>query len=655
MTALAKLAWYRNRLALMSVPEVVHRARQTVSKRLMKSGFGRQGEVPAPQGDAFGQPWCALPQGLDPAPYVQEADRLLEGRWRVFALDDAPLGFPPQWNVDPLTGTRAPLDFGKTLDYRDERRVGNIKYLWEPSRHLELVTLAQAWRLGGSPRHLQACGTLLGSWFAQCPFPMGAHWASALELAIRLVNWAVAWHLLGGAASPLFEGEAGRALRDEWLRQVWRHAQFIRGFLSRFSSANNHLLGEYMGLYVAGVTWRCWAESQEWQRMGRQGFEAEALVQNSPDGVNREQGVYYHHEVADMMLLCGLFGRANGDEFGSAYWQRLEAMIAFLAAITDAGGHVPMIGDADDALMVRFDPREGFDPYRSLRATGASLFGRDFGADARAEDDLKTRWLLGDVPAAAPPSSKRLPHAFAEGGYWVLEDRRGTPQEVRLVADAGPLGYLSLAAHGHADALSFVMSLDGQELLIDPGTYAYHTQRRWRDYFRGTSAHNTLRVDGVDQSEIGGNFMWLRKARARCIGFEHTPSRDHWVAEHDGYQRLPDPVLHRRSVALLKPQRRVEVTDILECRRAHRVELFWHFAEGCVPEAEGEQALRVSLGGRKVRLSCTDGRLSLHRGEEDPPLGWVSRRFDRKQPCWTARFELSVEGPARISTVIEYS
>lgn len=74
-----------------------------------------------------------------------EAEALIAERWRVFALDDARLGFPPDWHRDPKTGRQAPRDaFGKAINYRDERLVGDIKYLWEINRHLELVTLAQA-------------------------------------------------------------------------------------------------------------------------------------------------------------------------------------------------------------------------------------------------------------------------------------------------------------------------------------------------------------------------------------------------------------------------------------------------------------------------------------------------------------------------------
>ena len=114
------------------------------------------------------------------------------------------------------------------------------------------------------------------------------------------------------------------------------------------------------------------------------------------------------------------------------------------------------------------------------------LFKRgDFKLKARALDD-RTRWLLGaaaDAEFAALDAEKtRLPlrQAFPEGGYFVLGCDFDTPSEIRLVADAGPLGYRSIAAHGHADALSFTLSVGGREFLIDPGTYAYHTQQAWR-------------------------------------------------------------------------------------------------------------------------------------------------------------------------------
>src|SRR5260221_679250 len=457
---------------------------------------------------------------------AQVLDRMLDdhagGRFDVFALVNVDLGNPPRWNRDPKTGVEAPLEFGKQLDYRDPARVGDCKYLWEPNRHLHLVTLAQAYALTGDARHGQALRTHLESWFDACPFRMGANWSSSLELGLRLVNWALAWQLIGGVDSPLFAGADGGKFRARWLESVYQHADFISGHLSLHSSANNHLVGEVAGLYTAALAWPHWQAALQWRKTAGEILEREAVLQNAPDGVNREQAVSYQQFELDLLLLPPLAPRANGLDFPAGYVARIEARLIHLPSIIDYGGNVPMFGDADDGYAVRLDPRQDFSRYHSLLATGALMFGRgDFKAKAGTLDD-KTRWLFGararEAFDAIDSANARLPirREFPDGGYYILGCDFESDDEIRLVADAGPLGYREIAAHGHADALSFTLSTAGEEFLVDPGTFAYHTKTEWRAYFRGTAAHNTLRVDARDQSQPGGNFMWLRKARARC-------------------------------------------------------------------------------------------------------------------------------------------
>src|SRR5262249_54774612 len=200
-------------------------------------------------------PWIAVPRGVDAAAVIAAADRCAGGRLDVFALRDVALGDPPRWNRDPKTGIEAPLACGKLLDYRDARRVGDIKYLWEPNRHLHLATLAQAHALTGEFRYFAALRDQLESWFAACPDGRGPNWASALEAAIRLINWSIAWQLLGGARSRLLQDGPGAAFRRRWLEGIYRHARFVAGNFSLYSSANNHLLGEASGLFVAALTW----------------------------------------------------------------------------------------------------------------------------------------------------------------------------------------------------------------------------------------------------------------------------------------------------------------------------------------------------------------------------------------------------------------
>lgn len=652
---MTSLAWKINRLKLMGGAEIAWRVRQTLWDRAGKLGLGLVSRPPAPARAGWGAPFFAgdVPPASVPA-VLALADSLLAGRWDVFALRGVALGFPPEWNRDPSTGTLAPLGLGKLIDYRNEKLVGHIKYLWEPSRHLELVTLALAWKCSGEARYADGVRTLLQSWFDQCPYPQGAHWSSALELAVRLLNWSCAWQLLGGADAPLFAGAEGQRFQRRWLDSIYQHCDFIARNLSRHSSANNHLFGEYTGLYVASLTWPCWSASRRWRAQARRGLERETLRQNGADGVNREQAIYYQHEVMDMMLLSQLAGQANGQPFPPACAQRLERMAEFLAALVDAGGQLPMLGDGDDALLVRLAFQDDWCPFRSLLASCAILYGRaDFRRLAGQLDD-KTRCLFGAdgarrwaALAPAAPAAPRL--AFPDGGYYLLGQRFGEPDEVRLVADCGPLGYLSIAAHGHADALAFTLSLHGQQCLIDPGTYTYRPEGPWRDYFRGTAAHNTVCVDGLDQSEIGGNFMWLKKARARLLRHQPLGASQLFEGEHDGYARLPDPLVHRRRIDYDVAAGHLRVTDSLLCQGRHEAAVHWHFNDECAVElVDGE--VRVAGRGWRLSLRCAGASVSLLRGSEQPRGGWIARRFDQKTACATVVCQVAVRGDTQIVT-----
>ncbi|QGZ43276.1 heparinase [Pseudoduganella flava] len=643
----------------MGPAEIVWRVTQLAQKKASKIGVGLAARPPAPSLARFGATFVGALEGGDGIDVVAlraSADAILAGRWNVFAMRGLNLGFPPQWNRDPKTGTVAPMKLGKAIDYRRESVVGDIKYLWEPSRHLELVTLALAWRASGEQRYAAGARLLLESWFDQCPYPQGVHWTSSLELAVRLVNWAFAWQLLGGADSALFKGEEGGRFQRRWLDNIYQHCHFIRGYFSRHSSANNHLFGEYMGLFVASVQWPCWPESTRWQALARRGLEVEAVKQNTADGVNKEQAIYYQHEVMDMMLLCHHIGQANGAGFSATYLQRLERLAEFVAALMDVGGNVPMTGDADDAQMVRLSYEDGWSPYRSLLASCALLFNRgDLKHKAGRLDD-KNRWLFGSAGATRWQALADAPEkpvlAFPEGGYYLLGKEFGTPGEVRIVIDCAPLGYLSIAAHGHADALSFTLSAGGEELLIDPGTYAYHTQKAWRDYFRSTAAHNTVQVDNQDQSEIGGNFMWLHKAQATRVA--HIPEGQAQLFEgvQDGYRKLADPVLHRRKITFDANCNAIVVKDILECRGAHDIALHWHFAEGCRVEAEGADVVAQGERNRLRMSSPFGGGPQLLRCSEAPIAGWISRKFDEKSAITTAVWRGRIDGTTEIETRI---
>jgi hypothetical protein len=295
-----------------------------------------------------------------------------------------------------------------------------------------------------------------------------------------------------------------------------------------------------------------------------------------------------------------------------------------------------------------------------MLATGAVLFEREDCLPHRFEFDDKSRWLLGpagekqfEALQTGRKAYEEPKRAFKDGGYYIVSHNAGMADEIKAVMDIGPLGYLSIAAHGHADALAFTLSVAGEEVLIDPGTYAYHTQKKWRNYFRGTSAHNTIRVDGVDQSVIGGNFMWMTNATARCLTHVSEEGRERICGDHDGYGRLSDPVTHKRELLLEKTKKILKVIDTLECGGKHSVEQFWHFPETGQVEL-GDHDVVFRQGAVKVTLEL-DGKfqeIQCIKGDEALPLGWVSRRFDVKTPAPTVVCRADIQTAAQFITSV---
>ncbi|HEY6125984.1 MAG TPA: hypothetical protein VIV63_15130, partial [Steroidobacteraceae bacterium] len=220
--------WYLQRLKVMSGAEVAHRLARGL--RVLSQKFTAHEVPPADLGARdlrFLPPYIAIA----PAHLTAAAERILAGRYSFFDLEDCELGDPPQWNRDPLTQRTSGDRRATAIDYRDEREVGNIKYLWEPNRHLHLPVLAQAHALTGDPRYAIAIQAQIDSWIEQCPEGMGPNWISPLELGIRLINWSITWQLLGGLRSKMFASPEGAAFRDRWLDSIFRQTRMIAGNL----------------------------------------------------------------------------------------------------------------------------------------------------------------------------------------------------------------------------------------------------------------------------------------------------------------------------------------------------------------------------------------------------------------------------------------
>jgi hypothetical protein len=270
--------------------------------------------------------------------------------------------------------------------------------------------------------------------------------------------------------------------------------------------------------------------------------------------------------------------------------------------------------------------------------------------------DAKTVWLLGrdrsdrfdELRAHGAPLP--LPQMFEDGGYAVLGASPGGADEVRIVFDVGRLGYLGIAAHGHADALSVLLSAGGQPLLVDPGTYSYHGPLAWREHFRSTGAHNTVEVDGRSQSVSGGRFMWVAHADARCTAYAVDGPLQRCTGRIDRQPGAAGALAHQRSLEYHAGERRLQVVDELEGIGEHAVALHWQVAHG-VQVRPVEGGVQLQAPGCRVLVEPPAGwQAEVISAREGNPLAWVSDRYDIRAPGHVVRMSRTTALPVRLET-----
>ena len=637
--------WYMRRLRAMSPAEVGWR----IADQARRRAWARRQVLPdapagvpadARAGRTFTSP---LPAGArDAVPpaaaraLVESADRVLQGRWTVLGAVRADSA-RPDWFADPITGRRAPdrqLSF--RINHRDEAVTGNVKQVWEMSRHHHLTVLAAAYWLTGDERYAEVTAEQLRSWWRANPFLTGVHWTSGIEVGIRLLSWVWVRRLLADwpKAADLFEGD------PDAVRQVAWHQEYLSGFRSRGSSANNHVIAEAAGRLAAACAFDWYGRSAGWRRAASALLEAELAANTFPGGLNREQASEYHFFVTDLALVAALEADVAGHPLSPSTWRRITATLDAGAAVTDATGRPPRQGDGDEGrALVVDDPH--VEPAALTLAGGAAVVGDRpwWPRPVAGVQPVVLGALAGGrrrEPAAGRPASQ--PRRFADAGCVILRSRPEDGPQLWCRVDVGPHGFGAMAAHGHADALSVEVRHTGVDLLADPGTYCYHGEPQWRSWFRSTAAHNTLQLDGRDQAEQGGPFLWTTHPVTTTLSCETGDGPlQRVVAEHDGYRRLPVPAVHRREVTLDSAARTLTVSDALVTDGRVPVLLSWHLGPDVEVELEGSTArLRWTTDGadRHAELALPQAlSWTPHRGLTSPVRGWYSPGFGRRVPA----------------------
>ena len=570
----------------------------------------------------------------------READSICQHRFNLLDYTDLDYGREIDWHLDAVHGKRAPLKPWYKINFVDFNEVGDHKVTWELNRHQHLVTLAKAWALSRDPRYVLELVEQWYSWRRTNPYPLGINWGSSLEVAFRSLSWIWVRNLLDEQApvSREFGADLARALAF--------NGRYIEKYLSTYFSPNTHLLGEAVALFFIGILYPGLPRAKQWKDHGWRLILEAAERQVRPDGVYFEQALYYHVYALDFFLHARILASKNKIAIPADFDGVLKKMLDVVAALAQAG---PPEGFGDDDGGRMFNPRRNQTEHMTdPLAIGAVLYGREH-VPAAAELTEEAIWLFGHEAIESVKEQSRpciRSRAFGVGGVYVMAGASPCPHQI--VVDAGPQG-IGRSGHGHADALSIRMGVDGRRFLTDPGTCVYISDSNDRDEFRGTSAHNTVRVDGQDQSVPRGPFAWDAIPVTQVEGWASEELFDFLRASHNGYARLPDPVVHHRFV-FRGPDGICVVRDVCEGKGRHLVESFWHFPEDVQVANEG--------GAFIVRDAATSSRLGLLvAGSCDWQLetgsGWVSPAYGRKKPAPMARISGTVTLPAQSTVLID--
>lgn len=576
--------WYANRLVAMRPAEIAWRVQQKVLEEAEIHRFRNKVRVDQRAFDRslseLRADWSRLPLNLDNRNYSLAREITLLGSYHYAE-------YRMHWHAGFQTEQDWPLEPSYTLRYKQRDDIGDARTNWELNRGLQFSLLAKDFYATGDVKFLEELEELVSSWCAANPFLWGISWTSVMEVAIRCINWMYAAAFL--AASDL---ERAQALSERLEVGAINMAAHVATHYSRHSSSNNHAIVEACALGLAGFAYG----EADWLSIAQAVLGTEVVRQVHSDGVNREQCLHYQAFFMEAVGLWLLACRHNGVTTPPEWQPLLERMCNYVQDCHIAPGTWLEFGDDDKGLILSLcGPKPDVCEY-TLQLMGSALESKMRWSSYEIVCET-VRWLCSpkefETTLAKELRNNSASTTYAEGGVTVIRSKDG---RIVLGMDHGPLGFGSIAAHGHADALSIQLYVDGTCLIGDPGTYLYHCDLPIRNDLRATRNHSTVCIGNADQSEMLGAFMWGK--RADCMLLSMSSSAEgayHLSACHNGYE----PAVHTRSVSFdgsceLEIRDQVEGADVT-------AEVTLIIPPGIETSTEGGSLL-LSSGGHAMAL-----------------------------------------------------
>jgi hypothetical protein len=654
---MGKFKWYYNRLKLMSSGEIIYRFKNFLFvflEKLTRNRNAKKIKKFSKFNNFYIENFENIINFYNNNAELKEklfnnANLLLEHKISFFSLKNHYFGEEINWHRDYSSEKTFPLEFYADIDFK-QSKYGDIKYVWELNRFQHIFTLAQAYVISKEKKYASEVINQISNWIDKNPYLLGVNWSSPIETALRLISWG--WSLFVIEKNGY---QIEKTIKEKISTSIWQQTEFIYNHLSLYSSANDHLIAEGAGLAFIGAFLDFGKDSEKWLKKGTAILFEELDKQFYDDGLNKEQAFGYHCFTLNLFLTVFLLLEKNNICISGKYWNKIEKMAEIILNFADNKLNLPNFGDNDDSFVLKLDNYyEKNLPVKQnaefLLNAASIIFNRgDFKYLAKNLDET-TLWLFNkekidfysQISVTRPQNNSLY---LKNSGYMLFKD-----DNTHAYFDAGNHGYLSIAAHAHADALSFCLNYKNREFLVDSGTYSYSSKNKLRDYFRGTSAHNTVMVDGQNQSEPGGDFMWMKKARTSVEKTLICDKFDYIRAFHDGYIQQNINVKHIREVLFNKNKFFVIIDRLNNFDgKKHDFELNWHFHKDCEIENNQENYV-ISRENNNIFLKI----LCSQEFQTNKVKSLYSESFDKKEESYSLKSTIKSDKDIIVITMISF-
>lgn len=546
---------------------------------------------------------------------VNRADKILDNEFKYFSNE---LVYLPKvvWNFNPKTKKTALKD-EHWLDISDlHSNFGDIKYIWELSRFSFVYDLVKAYAITNDDIYIKKYWQLVDDWIYENPLELGINYKCGQEMTIRVMAW------INGLYAFKDSEESTPSRVTRLIKHIYYHTDHIEKHFefALKSVRNNHTISEAAGMYTVGLLFPFLDKSTKWMEKGKKYLEKEAQWQIYEDGSYIQNSMNYHRLVLQMYTWVLRLGEINKDEFSDELKTLLKKSTYFLYQhqLKD-NGRVPNYGANDGALVHQFSSCDYLDYRPQLNAMWYQLTGNRLYENGSYDDNML--WLYGkDYTKSSIERVTQKSSEFLEGGYYTI----------RAEKDFGSIRCTSYKNRpAQSDMLHFNLWIDNVNLFTDAGSFMYNTENKVLNYFRGSSSHNGLIINGKDQMQKGSRFMWYNWTKSKKIKFLSNQSFNVFEGEHYGYS----PLTHRRALLNLN-KTWIVIDDVFGDfnNKEHKIELSWLLGINAINAIKtNEWGFEINNEPYKLNVLVPDNTaIERYFGSHDPFRGWKSLYYGEK-------------------------